>query len=293
MVAGDILIDDKPYEFLSPGGKHTTATWKVSILSRLADQSFLTIDTYGIQQIIFDAPYNRQMRLPRMFHWKDWRNFVYPMLGKKIPSELYSYSKDEADGKVLLDPFRRPNNISVPNQLRRNASFSSIHSGMSADDVQKQIDMLQQSDTPLNAEDMATIVSGSLSLVGENSSDEESIYEDRLKKKQSEFLGDGGDSHGSNVQSEQLAQKKKALHDKLQQRSEQYKKTKESTEKKMALETDSTEVEGLQLFRTSYDLWKRASGFRSSGNTPGVLPDNCATSNAQFVHHPPFTNHPK
>lgn len=30
MVAGDILIDDKPYEFLSPGGKHTTATWKVS-----------------------------------------------------------------------------------------------------------------------------------------------------------------------------------------------------------------------------------------------------------------------
>jgi 5'-nucleotidase len=30
MVAGDLLIDDKPYEYLSPGGKHTTATWKVS-----------------------------------------------------------------------------------------------------------------------------------------------------------------------------------------------------------------------------------------------------------------------
>lgn len=29
MVAGDLLIDDKPYEFLAPGGKHTTATWKV------------------------------------------------------------------------------------------------------------------------------------------------------------------------------------------------------------------------------------------------------------------------
>ena len=243
-----------------------------------------------IQQIIFDAPYNRQMRLPRMFQWKDWRNFVYPMLGKRIPSELYSYSKDEADGKVLLDPFRRPNNISVPNQLRRNASFSSIHSGMSADDVQKQIDMLQQSDTPLNAEDLATIVSGSLSLVGDNSSDEESIYEDRLKKKQSENLGDGSDANGSGVRSDQLAQKKKALHDKLQQRSEQYKRTKESTEKKMALESDSTEVEGLQLFRTSYDLWKRASGLRSSGNTPGAVPDNYATPSGQIAHHHPLTN---
>jgi hypothetical protein len=30
MVAGDLLIDDKPYEYLSPGGNHTTATWKVS-----------------------------------------------------------------------------------------------------------------------------------------------------------------------------------------------------------------------------------------------------------------------
>ena len=29
MVAGDLLIDDKPYEYMSPGGKHTTATWKV------------------------------------------------------------------------------------------------------------------------------------------------------------------------------------------------------------------------------------------------------------------------
>jgi hypothetical protein len=30
MVAGNLLIDDdKPYDYLSPGGKHTTATWKV------------------------------------------------------------------------------------------------------------------------------------------------------------------------------------------------------------------------------------------------------------------------
>lgn len=28
-IRGDILLDDKPFEHLAPGGKHTTATWKV------------------------------------------------------------------------------------------------------------------------------------------------------------------------------------------------------------------------------------------------------------------------
>jgi hypothetical protein len=28
---GDILIDDKPLDFLRPNGKHTAAQWKVSI----------------------------------------------------------------------------------------------------------------------------------------------------------------------------------------------------------------------------------------------------------------------
>jgi hypothetical protein len=29
MVAGDLLIDNRPYEYLSPDGKHATATEKV------------------------------------------------------------------------------------------------------------------------------------------------------------------------------------------------------------------------------------------------------------------------
>lgn len=221
------------------------------------------------------------MRLPRMFHWQDWHNYVYPMLGKTIPSELFSYSKEEADGKVAMDPFKRPSHIAVPGKIKRTSSFSSLHSGMSADDVQKQLDMLQQSDTPLNAEDIATIVSGSLSLVGgDNSSDEESIYEGRMLQKQRDSA-EGGTNvmQGEGVGGENMkkppaaattaiAQKKKALHDKLQERSEQYKKSKELTEKKMALESDATDVEGLQLFRSSYDLWKRISGAKSNNNTP-------------------------
>lgn len=32
VVRGDILIDDKPYEALWPGGRHSTASWQVSFL---------------------------------------------------------------------------------------------------------------------------------------------------------------------------------------------------------------------------------------------------------------------
>lgn len=251
MVAGDILIDDKPFEFLSPGGKHTTAAWK---------------------QIVFDAPYNRQLRLPRMFRWRDWRNFLYPMLGKAIPSEILSYSQDEAEGKISMDPYRRPQSIGLSCQgLRRNESISSIHSAVSAEEVQKQMDMLQQIDTPLNVEDIATIVSGSLSLVGEDSSDEESLYEEKLKSFQQSLQEEGGSRTGKLMHPSEMAQKKKVLQDKLQQRSNEYKKTKEMAEKKIALDSDSNDMDGLQLFRASYELWKRIWDGKSHCSTPPAL----------------------
>jgi hypothetical protein len=30
-VLGDVLIDDKPMAYLNPGGRHTTAKWKVRL----------------------------------------------------------------------------------------------------------------------------------------------------------------------------------------------------------------------------------------------------------------------
>lgn len=228
------------------------------------------------------------MRLPRMFHWEEWRNYVYPMLGKSIPSELLSYSRDEAEGKIFMDPFRRPSHISVPKKVKGTPSISSIQSGISADNVQKQLDMLQQSDTPLNVEDMATIVSGSFSLVGDDGSDEESIYEGRMMQKQRDSMESSFPIGDKIVRPAELAQKKKALHDKLQERSEKYKKTKELSEKKMALDSDSTEVEGLQLFRASYDFWKRfsGSGAKSSTNTPQPLVEHMGTSVSSTIQHP-------
>lgn len=44
-VRGDLLIDDKPLDLLSPFGLHTTAKWK---------------------QVIFDAPYNKEVKIPRL-----------------------------------------------------------------------------------------------------------------------------------------------------------------------------------------------------------------------------------
>lgn len=214
------------------------------------------------------------MRLPRMFRWKDWRSYVYPMLGKMIPSELCSFSLEEADGKIQMDPFRRPLEILIPVSIKRNTSFSSIHSGKSVDDVQKQLDMLQHSDTPLNLEDIATIVSGSVSLVGEDSSEEESVYEGRMMQKIRDST-EGGYVIGENkmIRPEDLAQKKKLLQDRLQERSASYKRTKEMSEKKIAMESDSTDMEGFQLFRVSYDLWKRMGGGKSNSNTPPPIGD--------------------
>jgi hypothetical protein len=85
LVRGDLLIDDKPFELLTPGGKHTTATWK---------------------QIVFDAPYNRQMRIPRLCHWEDWKSVVMPLFGK-LPTEdpyAYQYGEKIAPPTMRLSP---------------------------------------------------------------------------------------------------------------------------------------------------------------------------------------------
>jgi hypothetical protein len=194
------------------------------------------------------------------------------MLGKAIPSEILSYSQDEAEGKISMDPYRRPQSIGLSCQgLRRNESISSIHSAVSAEEVQKQMDMLQQIDTPLNVEDIATIVSGSLSLVGEDSSDEESLYEEKLKSFQQSLQEEGGSRTGKLMHPSEMAQKKKVLQDKLQQRSNEYKKTKEMAEKKIALDSDSNDMDGLQLFRASYELWKRIWDGKSHCSTPPAL----------------------
>lgn len=59
------------------------------------------------------------------------------------------------------------------------------------------------------------------------------------------------------IASEILAEKKKLLQDKLIKRNLDYKIAKDHTERKIAQEGDVLDVEGLQLFRPSYDTWRK------------------------------------
>jgi hypothetical protein len=78
------------------------------------------------------------------------------------------------DSRVSLEPFRRQFALTIPGKIKRDTSYGSTHSDMSAkEQIQNQHDMLQLNDQQLSLEDMAEIVSGSLSWVnGDNSSDE-------------------------------------------------------------------------------------------------------------------------
>jgi len=62
-VRGDILVDDKPLDSLAPQGRHTTATWR---------------------QVVYDAPYNCEVAIPRLRSWSDWKSVILPLLGKPV-----------------------------------------------------------------------------------------------------------------------------------------------------------------------------------------------------------------
>jgi hypothetical protein len=47
-----------------------------------------------LQQIVFDAPYNRQMRIPRLTKWSDWKKVVMPLFGKLPPEDPYGTQHD-------------------------------------------------------------------------------------------------------------------------------------------------------------------------------------------------------
>lgn len=232
-MVGDILIDDKPMCHLNPRGKHTAAKWK---------------------QIVFDAPYNRQVNNPRMYHWRDWRHVVYPMLGKSEDSIPMSASASQESlresimrgrgtSDALLAGYQIPKMDMPPTgrpigllKLHRGTSIGSestategrahsvLRGARTGAEVQQDMDMMQTDTEPLSPEAIATILSGSASLM------------------------DSGDSptHGDH-RSEAAAQK-----------ASDYRRGIAENQRKMALDSDEQESEGLQLFRGAYEFWNRA-----------------------------------
>lgn len=263
-----------------------------------------------------------------MFHWKDWRYFIYTMLGKSCHHEhealcvlppgspvVYpivhnadtkKIAKSQSiepvniihnDSRISLEPFRRQFALTIPKKVKRDTSYGSAHSNMSAEQIQNQHDMLQLSDQPLSLEDMATIVSGSVSLVnGDHSSDEDeedlkylaegvtdTITVNHCDKASTNWVTSAFTcrqkdnlSDTASVDSATLivfAEKKKQLKDKLQERNATYCKAKAHNEQKSAiLESDAAEIDGLQVFRNSYNMWKQQGRrTRSSLSSPIVV----------------------
>lgn len=203
-----------------------------------------------MQQIIFDAPYNRQKRAPRMFRWADWKSFVYPMLGKYCPEEVFANSYDEycdlRDSRCRIAGFP---SVPVKMKMKRDNSFSSTLSGMSAEDVQRQFDMLISSDTPiaLEPEDLATITSGSFGQMD----------------------GDSPPETGRRM----LHEKDLLLQDKLRLRSEEHKKAKDNLELEERLRANSVDIDGVHIFRPSYSAWKcQGSNRKYSAPAPASFP---------------------
>jgi hypothetical protein len=140
----------------------------------------------------------------------------------------------------------------LSNFPEKEGKIAAVNTGTSTrsfEQLQKHFDLLNTTNKPLSVEDAATIISGSISLV-DGCPDEEKfdlILErglDREAQESPHFMG--------------LLEKKRELQHKLEQASESYQKLKFDGERKITLEIDSAEVEGLQLFRPSYQAWRQS-----------------------------------
>jgi hypothetical protein len=192
-----------------------------------------------LQQILFDAPYNRELVVPRLTHWADWRIVIFPMLGRLSPTNLNESSYPEISGSKLALETLLSGGTGLPLMGTENPDLN-------VEEVQKRCDMMHITDKPLDLEDAATIISGSISLV-DSCPEEEKLA----------TLLETGKSLSMDIpQLDSLAEKKKELQEKLDSRNVCYQRAKDDNERKLAMETDVTEAEGLQVFRPSYQMWR-------------------------------------
>lgn len=50
---------------------------------------------------MFDAPYNRQMLVPRLYEWCDWRNTILPLLGKSVTPEATTRERGDSVSDII------------------------------------------------------------------------------------------------------------------------------------------------------------------------------------------------
>lgn len=247
---------------------------------------FVKSKSINAQQVIFDQPYNRQRSMPRIYKWSEWRSEIYPALGKVAPPEEFMKEpvitdRFSADAAANMAPhrlsavphpkrgnFKAPHGMAkgglpgMPSRVKRETSTGSdisagstrsLNSSMSAAEVQRGIDMLVSGHghKPLSPEDMATILSNSLSLMGDDDAD--SVIEDERMMR--DYISDNVSelSNFSGASAQQYMEMKRSLDEKNAKKNETYRTEYESKERKDVLDNDE---DGVQIFRKSYREWK-------------------------------------
>eukprot|EP01035_Chromulina_nebulosa_P020789 gene20789-26949_t len=146
-VNGDILIDDKPLDYLDPNGKHRFANWK---------------------QIVFDAPYNKNVSNTRLKNWSNWKEVLLPLLSISTDSTKSNIqSKEKVNDQLFADDF------DLNEELKVNIPILGVNQWESERMKQAQeiLDcFLGPLDDILSPEDVASIA-GSSSLLDNNDID--------------------------------------------------------------------------------------------------------------------------
>jgi hypothetical protein len=165
------------------------------------------------------------------------------MLGRLSPAKLNEFSYPEMAGSNPTLLLAQENLLSGGTGL---PLMGTENPDLNVEEVQKRCDMMHITDKPLDLEDVATIISGSISLV------DSCLEEEKLVT----LLETGKNLSLDIPQLDSLAEKKKELQEKLDSRNVCYQRAKDDNERKLAMETDVTEREGLQVFRPSYKMWR-------------------------------------
>ena len=136
------------------------------------------------------------------------------------------------------------------------SSNSSVGSHKSSSEIRRSINMLQSSNQRISPEHLATIVSGSLSLLNDDDDNYMELHSEDEGSSVTSGFGEADGSATAAADAEELRQRIRELESKLARRQAEHRESVDKSQRKMALEADDADAEGLQLFRRAYAFWK-------------------------------------
>lgn len=168
-----------------------------------------------------------------------------------------------------------PAKNSMSHDLYTDCNYKPLSSIRDAKELQHGIDLLYPSQEPLTPESIATIISGSYSLM--NNDDDIDIIKRQSSTALEDQLADNKDDDDSSSNSNDITttttttyeQKKKLLEGQNDKRRMEYKKKMEDNQREEVHQTD--EADGVNLFRRAYTSWfKKEKKDKSSSSSSSL-----------------------